>query len=185
MKRRTLLKIGVGGGLLLAIGGTGLWLRGPTRSRPIPSGLKRLNDRQYLTLAAVAARVCPPLKGAPTTDTARVAQKLDSLFDTMHPGDVKDLKQLLDLLDNALGGLLLEGRVSTFTGSSDSQQDDILQSWRTSAVSLKRTGYKAIVGLCAATYFADSRTYAAIGYPGPPDYGNVKKAAAAHPGSDA
>ena len=34
MERRALLKLGLGGGALLAIGGVGLALRGPTRSRP-------------------------------------------------------------------------------------------------------------------------------------------------------
>ncbi|MCO4763367.1 MAG: hypothetical protein KC502_17755 [Myxococcales bacterium] len=183
MKRRTLLKVGLGGGVLLALGGVGLSLRGPTRSRDVPAGLKTLSDRQYLTLAAFSARVTPNAAvdqalvdnkaKFPSSDDVGVAQKLDTLFSTMHPGDVGDLKQLLDLLDNALGGLLLEGRTQTFTGSSAAEQDKILASWRTSGVTLKRTGYKALVGLCAATYFTDPRTYPACGYPGPPNYGNA------------
>lgn len=174
MKRRTLLKVGLGGGVLLALGGVGLSLRGPTRDRTVPGDLTQLDERQYLTLASVAARVCPDRPDAPTTDDVAVAHKLDKLFATLHPQDVKDIKQLLDLLDNALGGLLLEGRIDTFTGSSAAKQDEILQSWRTSGVTLKRTGYKALVGLCAATYFADPSTFKSVGYPGPPNFGNVK-----------
>ncbi len=176
MKRRTLLKVGLGGGVLLALGGVGLSLRGPTRNRPVPDTLRVLSDRQYLTLAAVAARVALPGEGGPTSDEVGVAAKLDQLFATMHPGDVKDIQQLLDLLDNALGGLLLGGRTQTFTGSTTAQQDEILSEWRTSGLSVRRTGYKVLAGLCAATYHADPKTYASVGYPGPPSYGNVRAA---------
>ena len=80
MKRRSLLKLGLGGGAILALGGVGLSLRGPTRSRPVPEHLRVLSERQYLTLAAVAHRVCPPREGAPTADEVQVATKLDQLF---------------------------------------------------------------------------------------------------------
>jgi len=176
MKRRTLLKLGLSGGALLALGGVGLSLRGPGRLRSVPPNLKQLSERQYLTLAAVAARVCPQRKNAPSTDDVQVAQKLDLLLETMHPADSQDFKQLLNLFDNALAGLLLDGRITTFTGASAAVQDEILQSWRTSTFLVKRTGYKAMVGLCAATYFGDPSTYASVGYPGPPDYGNVRHA---------
>ena len=178
MERRALLKLGLGGGALLAIGGVGLALRGPTRSRPVPADLKALTDRQYLTLAAVAARVCHAPGDAPSADEVGVAQKLDQLLATMHPADVKELQQLLDLMDNALGRLLLDGGTSTFTGSSEAEQDQILNDWRHSSLAVRQTGYKALTGLCAAAYYGDPRVYQKIGYPGPPDFGNYKGAGA-------
>ncbi|HAN31932.1 MAG TPA: hypothetical protein DCQ06_10080, partial [Myxococcales bacterium] len=159
---------------LLAVGGIGLALRGPLRTRPVPSDLLMLSDRQYLTLAAVAARVCVPPADAPSADDIGVAKSLDQLFATMHPGDVKEFKQLLDLMDNALGRLLLDGGTSTFTGSSEQEQDQILRDWRYSSLAVRRTGYKALTGLCAATYYGNPLVYKKIGYAGPPNFGNFK-----------
>ncbi len=172
--RRRLLKVGLGGALLLAAGGVGMSLWRPGGNRTPPTTLRALDGNSWLVLAAVAARVTPAEGGFPSADEIGVADHIDALLHGMHPATVAEIRQLLGLLENPVGGLLLDGRIGSFTGASPEDQDAILRGWRDSEVGVKRAGYKALAGLCASAYFADPRVYAHIGYPGPPDYGNVR-----------
>jgi hypothetical protein len=172
LTRRRLFQLGFGGALLLGFGGLALWRR--SGDRPIPAGLKVLGPRDYSVLAAVAARVSPGGGGWPTADDIGVAQNVDALLARMDPTTAGEILQLLGLLDNALGGLVMDGRIGTFVSASDDAQDRILAAWRDSSVTLRQTGFHALVGLCASAYYADPRTYAMVGYPGPPNYGNFK-----------
>lgn len=166
LTRRQLLKYGAGGAALLALGGIGLSLQ-RTITRTPRAELAALSEREFSILAAVADRIAPGGDGFPSAWDAHVPEKLDALFATMHPGAVDELKQALALLENAAAGLLLDGRTSTFTGSSGDEQDDILQAWRTSNLQVRRTAFKALNGLIGATYWSSSDVFAAIGYPGP------------------
>jgi hypothetical protein len=51
---------------------------------------------------------------------------------------------------------------------SVADQDAHLRSWETSRLAVKRTGFQAMKRLCCAVYYSDPRTYASVGYPGPP-----------------
>lgn len=166
LTRRQVIRFGIGGAALLALGGVGLSLQ-RTVSRTPRAALQSLSEREFSILAAVADRIAPGGGAFPSAWDARVPEKLDALFATMHPGAVDELKQALALLENAAAGLLLDGRTSTFTGSSPSQQDEILEGWRTSALQVRRTGFKALNGLVGATYWSSSDVFSAVGYPGP------------------
>ncbi len=167
--RRTLLTWGLAGTGLMAMAGVGLGLR-PTVPRAAPGPLRKLDPRSYSVLAAIADRVTPGTTDAPTARELDVAYQIDTLLDSLHPSVAWELNQLLKLFDNAITGLLLDGRITTFTASPPEVQDEVLQSWRTSRLSVRRQGYRALRNLCAATYFADPATYASVGYPGPPDF---------------
>lgn len=167
--RRRWLGAGIGGAVLLTLGG--LALRRGTAKRAVPATLTTLSPRGYEVLAAVADRVCPGGDGWPTADEVGVAEKIDRLLVTVHPATANEIQQVLGLLDNALGGLLMDGRIGTFTDASAEQQDAILADWKNSRIALRRAGYKAIVGLCASTYYACPLVYPKVGYPGPPNYG--------------
>lgn len=171
--RRRLLQVGLGGAALLAIGGLGLTLWRPGGNRTPPTTLLALDGNSWLVLAAVASRVAPGIEGFPSADEIGVASKVDALLHGTHPATVAEIRRLLGLLENPVGGLLLDGRIGSFTGASPEDQDAILRGWRDSEVGIKRAGYKALAGLCASAYFADPRVYPHLGYPGPPNYGNV------------
>lgn len=171
--RRRLLQVGIGGAILLATGGLVMTLWRPGGGRTPPTTLQALDGNSWLVLAAVAARVTPGEAGFPSADTIDVASRVDALLARMHPATVAEIRQLLGLLENPIGGLLLDGRIGSFTGAPNDEQDTILRGWRDSDVAVKRAGYKALAGLCASAYYADPRVYPHIGYPGPPNYGNV------------
>ncbi|MCB9681636.1 MAG: gluconate 2-dehydrogenase subunit 3 family protein [Alphaproteobacteria bacterium] len=169
LTRRGLLGVGLGGAALLAVGGIGVALR-PTVLREPAMPLQALSPRAFSVLAAVADRVCPGGDGAPTAAAVHVAEKVDALMATLPSAVAAELEQALMLLENALAGLVLDGRPRTFTASTPAQQDVILATWRDSSLQLRRQVYRAVRGLTAAAYHGSPETYASVGYPGPPDF---------------
>ena len=152
VSRRNLLKLGFGGAALLSVGGVGLALR-PTSLLKPGQPLLALDEQTWSILAAMAERIVPPQEGFPRASAVGVAQKVDTLLSAMHPADVRELRQGLLLVENALAGLLLDGRWSSFTGSSPEVQDRALESLRTSRISVRRSLYRAIYGLVSAAYW--------------------------------
>ncbi len=176
LSRRTVLRYGLGGALVLAAAGTGIALQG-TRLRKPTGPLQVLDVRTYSILAAVADRIVPARDGFPAATELRVPEKIDALLAQSDPALGHEVRQVLLLVENALAGLVFDARPRPFTRLPPEAQDDVLQAWRTSAVKLRRTAYVALQGLCAASYYADPAIYARVGYPGPPNFGNVVGAA--------
>jgi hypothetical protein len=181
MNRRRFLQVGLLGAGALALGGVGLGLR-PSTLRAPARPLQALDPVTFSVIAAVADRVVPGGGAWPTASQVQVAEKIDALLATCEPGMVAEVRQALQLLENALAGLLLDGRTTTFTGSGPEAQDAILEAWRTSGLLVQRTVYKAVRGLCASAYFASPEVWPAMGYGGPP---NLRLVAASEPGAAA
>jgi hypothetical protein len=167
--RRALLKYGLGGAGLLTLGGVGLALQGSVLRAP-NAPLQALDPVEYSVLFAVADRVCPGQGAHPAAHAIDVAGAVDALLATLDPATTGEIKLLLRLLENALPGALLDGRVRPFTACSPEQQDATLAAWQHSAILVRRAGYKVLRALCASTYYADPRSFAGSGYPGPPDF---------------
>ena len=161
--RRGLLKLGLAGGALLALGGAGLAAL-PTRTIAAPTEpLVALSERQFQVLAAVAARVLDG-RGA---DAVAVAHGVDHSLSYALPDTAKDIGDLLGLFDNALASLLFDGRATPFTALPPEAQDAALRAWRDSRVTLRRSGYQALRKLCLATYWAREDGWAKLGYAPP------------------
>ena len=73
--------------------------------------------------------------------------------------------------------MIFDRRTLPFTQLDAAGQDAVLLAWQQSRLRIRRTGYAALHGLCAAAYYASPETYGLVGYPGPPDYGNFVPAA--------
>tara|TARA_B100000683_G_C12470442_1_gene547602 strand:+ start:701 stop:1276 length:576 start_codon:yes stop_codon:yes gene_type:complete len=171
--RRSLLKKGLVGGGLLAVSGVGLSLQ-PGQDIPVPpQGLKILTPQNYATLMAIIPHVLPVSKGFPSTGDIQVAQRVDDLLALLHPADGAELAQALQVIENPVLGLVLDGRFRPFSVSSATEQEQTLRNWKTSRLAVRRTGYVALTGLIKSCYFSHPKTYAAVGYPGPPDYSKV------------
>lgn len=172
VSRRTLLKYGLAGTALLAAGGVGLALRG-THLRAPSRELAVLSPQEYSILAAVADRICPENGNFPAASTIGVAEDLDELLRISDPAVGEELGLVLRLVENALPGLLLDGRFTTFTGSDPALQDRILEGMRTSRILARRTMFKALNGLVGATYYGNPAVWPAVGYGGPPRFGGA------------
>ncbi len=91
----------------------------------------------------------------------------------MHPADGAELLQALQVIENPVLGALLDLRFQPFSAASPASQKQTLQNWKTSRLNVRRTGYVALTGLIKSSYFSHPKTYAAMGYPGPPDYSKI------------
>lgn len=167
-KRRGFLKTGLVGGVLLACAGVGYVAtrKGPGHALPA-GGLKVLDAQEFSVLAAIAARVIPDRAGFPTVEEIGVAATADALLERVDPSAQQELKQLLQLFDNALSNALFGGHFRPFTALLPPAQDEVLRGWRDSRLLLRRTGFQALRGLVLAAYYGDPRTWKAVGYPGP------------------
>ena len=170
--RRTLLKASLASAGLLTLGGAALALRG-TVQRPPPAGLLVLSPTQYSVLAAIADTFYPGGDGLPSGSVAGVPERIDAVMGRKHPADAAEFLQVLGLVENALVALFVDQRAQTFTGSSHTARVAALDGWRTSRLSLRRTGFKALHGLCAGAYWSLPTVYPVAGYSGPPDYGQA------------
>ncbi len=171
MDRRTFVKVGLGGAALLACSGVGLALL-PSKPRAPRTALQVLSAADYAVLAAIADRVCPASGLFPSAAELEVAEGIDRLLTRCHPGVAAELKQVLQLFENGLSNVLFDGRFSTFTGADPAAQDAALEAWRTSSLPVRRTAFKALHGLIAGAYYGHPRAWPAIGYAGPPNFGN-------------
>ncbi|MDB4965978.1 MAG: hypothetical protein JWN44_1667 [Myxococcales bacterium] len=168
MNRRTFIRRGLWGGLLLAVGssiGLASW---PTdRSRKPRRGLRAIDERHFAILAAVAARMV----GAPKADPIEIAHRIDAQLALGAPEARADFGKLLLLLENALAGLVLDGRARPFTHLSPAAQDDVLAHWQRSSLLIRRSGYGVLRKLTQAAHYAAPEAWADVGYPGPPQIG--------------
>lgn len=164
MNRRRFLQTTLFGGVVLAGAGAGLALW-PSELKAHPRRpLQSLDDREFAILAAVAARTVT----APGADATEIAHAVDGLFALQVPEARADFKKLLRTLDNALAGLLFDGRPKPFTRIAPADQEAALLEWRDSRVADRRRGYQALRKLTQAAYYGAPSGWAITGYPGPP-----------------
>ena len=161
--RRSFLKKGLFGALVLALGGGGLALcpSGHVASPTAP--LLVLEPAGFQVLVAVAGRMVVA-KGA---DPVAIAHAVDLALTRTTLEAQADLNKLLGLLENALPGLLLDARVLPFTRLSPEARDRVLDSWRTSRFALRRSGYQALRKLCLASHYLEETSWGGLDYKPP------------------
>ncbi len=167
--RRSFLKKGLFGGLLLSLGGAGFLLSRGTRLVPLPKGgLQVFDPIEYSVLQAIAARLIPQGGGFPSVEQVGVALNADRVLVRVAPGARQEVKQLLKLFENALAGFLFGARTQPFTQLDPEAQDEVLREWQDSRLEIRRTGFQALRTLASAAYFGSPLTWPAVHYPGPP-----------------
>jgi hypothetical protein len=166
--RRGVLKKGLIGGALLAVGGGGFLFSRKSVDVELPGdGLQSLTAREFAIVSALSYRLIPHRQGFPTVDSVQVARGCDRILTLVDDTALRETKQLLMLFENALPNFLFGRRPRTFSTMSTDDQDAVLSEWQTSRITLRRTGYSALRSLVMAAYFSSPSTWPAIGYPGP------------------
>jgi hypothetical protein len=167
LSRRSALGLGIGGGILLALGSASVVLE-PTALVAPARPLRVLTPEQYAILHAVAER-CHPGKGKiPSASDIGVAGLVDELLASADPGYAGDFGRALLFFESPWTRFFFEGRFLAFSRATPEQQDHILENWRDARSHLRRQIFHAMLGLCSAAYWGDPRTWAVIEYPGPP-----------------
>jgi len=161
--RRGFLKVGLGGGALLALGGVGLsfW---PSRLREPSGPLLCLSPLEFSVVAAACEAVVPGYDGMPCPLELRVPEQVDAYFALLHEGDQADFKSALGLLENGFAGLLLDGRPRPFTVCTVEQRQETLEAWRGSVIALRRTAFRALHKAIVGVYYAQPELYSHMGY---------------------
>lgn len=166
MQRRTLLKLGVAGSATLALvgGGAALFYEPAWRNG-------RLTETGRRVLGAVARAVLdgslPAEAGPQQAAIAAHLDRLDAALRTMPPATQREVGDLLALLALPPGRLALAGLATDWARAEVAQIQAAMQAMRRSRLALRQLAYHALRDLTHAAYFADSATWAQLGYPGP------------------
>jgi hypothetical protein len=167
--RRTLLKAGIAGGVVLVLARWIFILYSPRES---PEGRPSALDSSARTIIAAIGPVL--LEGAlPDADTsvesrAEIVAGVDRAVAGLPPASRKELEQLFALLSFAPTRCLVAGVWSSWPDASRESIAMFLGSWRDSRFTLLRSGYGALHQLILAAWYGNTRSWASIGYPGPP-----------------
>src|SRR6202790_208228 len=167
--RRTLVKAGIAGGVVLVLA---RWM--VTSYSPRKSAEETGSALDSSARTIIAAIVPVLLEGAiPDMDTsvearAEVVAGVDRAVAGLPPGSRKELEQLFALLSFAPTRCLVAGVWSSWPAASRGSVAAFLGSWRDSRFALLRSGYGALHQLILAAWYANTRSWPAIEYPGPP-----------------
>ncbi|MES2150174.1 MAG: twin-arginine translocation signal domain-containing protein [Pseudomonadota bacterium] len=164
--RRSFLKFGTLGVLLLAAGGGAYRLLhgAPAARFALDKGARAAIDAMVPALLAGALPLEPAARQAAIGATTRgVHQAILGL----PLGAQKELQDLFGML--ALGPVrrLLGALPSDWPEASPEQVGAFLQGWRTHRIGMLRAAYQALHDLVIGAWYAEPTSWPAIGYPGP------------------
>ena len=165
MQRRTLLKLGVGATVTLAVLGGGAALLRPG----LVDG--KMTEPAQTLMRAVAEAV---LEGSLPADASARATALDAHLERLQglvlgfpPATRDELSQLLALLTTAPGRLAIGALSQDWPQAGVRSVQAALQAMRTSRLAIRLQVYQALRDLTNAAYYADAGTWTLLGYPGP------------------
>ena len=166
MSRRTLLKTGVAGGAALILG---RWLYTATTPRAAPEAA--LQDSARSILAAIIPVLLDGALPGGTEIPAALAETLVGVEQTiagLPPATRDELAELFSLLDFAPARCLLAGVWAPWPQAPGEAIAAFLTRWRDSRFALLRSAYGALHQIVLAAWYANPRSWPALGYAGPP-----------------
>jgi len=166
MKRRGLLKLGVGAAVVLGVAGAGLALL-----KPGLGGDGKLGPDARLMMRAVALAALDGLWPADTAAReAALSQHLVQLDASIQAFPValrSELSQVLSLLTSSGGRLALTGLSSDWSNASTGEVLATLNAMRISGSDTRQQVYRALRDLHCIVFFTEPAHWSLAGYPGP------------------
>ena len=165
MQRRSLLKLGLVSGAVLAVAGGAAVLLQP--------GLEqgRLTAPGRALFASVGRAILQGTLPADGEARARALQgmveRIDGLAQNLPPHVQAELSQLLGLLCTAPGRMGLAGLTPDWQNATEAQVQVALDGMRYSRLAVRQQAYLALHELVGGAYFSDESTWTVLGYPGP------------------
>jgi len=165
MQRRTLIKVGVATGAMLAMaGGTWVLIKPGRKDGHLTSAGRGL-------LIAVAQAVLGPLLPLEPAARRRALEahlaRVQATIAGMPVPVQAEVDELLTFLASAPGRLGLAGLLRDWPDAEEASVTAALQRMRLSSLAVRQQAYHALHDLTNASYFADAATWPSIGYPGP------------------
>ncbi|AVO42788.1 hypothetical protein [Simplicispira suum] len=165
MQRRSLLKLSLVSGVVLALAGGAAVLLQPG----LEQGRLSASARELFTSLgrAILQGTLPADAQARSRALAGMVDRMDALVANLPPTVQAELSQLVGLLCTAPGRLGLAGLVPAWADASEAQVQAALESMRFSSLTLRQQAYLALHEMVGGAYFSDESTWASVGYPGP------------------
>jgi len=167
--RRRFLKVGLAGAAALAIAGGVAWFR---RRVDVAATAPALGaDARDVVRAIVPSMLAGALPEGLDRAAAidETVAGVDRAIGGLPPSARAELAQLFALVTLAAGRRAFAGVPSAWRDATRAEVDAFLASWQSSTWALKRTAYDALHQLVIAAWYANPRSWPAIGYPGPPE----------------
>jgi hypothetical protein len=164
MQRRTLLKLGLAGGLALAAGAGLVALVKPARE-----GTRLTADARafYAAIArGVLGPLLPPDRAAQSSLLEAHLQRLELAIAGMPPAVQREIDELTTLAASAPGRRALIGLATPWQDADARAVQTALDALRRSRLALRQQVYQALRELTNAAFFADPATWALMGYGG-------------------
>ena len=156
--RREFLKTGLAGGLLLNMAAC---------ARPAENGGRTVVLNALIPVMLAGAL---PADGAGRPELiARTLTGVERAIAGLAPATQKEIGELFDLLAFPLTRMLAAGIWSPWPEATPAAIGSFLESWRHSRFDLLQSGYAALHDLIFGAWYARPDTWAALGYPGPPE----------------
>jgi len=165
MQRRSLLKLGLVSGAVLALAGGAAVLLQPGleqgRLAPAARALFASLGRAILqgTLPAEPQAQARALQG--------LVERVDAVAQNLPAHVQAELSQLVGLLCTAPGRRGLAGLAPGWDEASADEVRAALDGMRYSSLALRQQAYHALHEIVGGAYFSDEATWKAMGYPGP------------------
>lgn len=164
--RRSFLKAGALGALVLAAGGGIYRYAHP----PLPKGFVLDGEARSALHAIVPAILAGMLPTEPSARAQAIASTTSTLEQTilgLPLAAQQELQDLFGLLALGPARRLLTGIPHGWADAGDTAVAAWLQDWRTHRLGLLRSAYQALHDLVLGSWYSDPANWAAIGYPGP------------------
>ncbi len=158
--RRTVLKAGLLGGALLAVGGTVALLAGRDAAR----------DRESVLRALIPAILAGALPAEPAQHEKALTRTLaasQEALAALAPETQRELAQLFALLSIAPMRWLLTGVSVDLPRAPVGEVAAFLQGWRMHRLELLQGAYQGLHQLIIGPWYAQAASWDAIGYAGP------------------
>lgn len=164
--RRSFLKAGALGALVLAAGGGIYRYTHP----PAPAGFVLDGEARaalHAVVPAILAGMLPAAAPARAQAVAATAERVNRTILGLPLATQQEVQDLFGLLALAPARRLLTGIPHGWREATDAEVGAWLQDWRTHRLALLRTAYQALHDLVLGSWYSDAANWAAIGYPGP------------------
>lgn len=168
--RRRLLKLGVAGAAVLALG---LTLARP-KAQAVAAGFTQLRgadlDLFRALIPALLGDTFPVDAAAREPLMQEMLLRIDGAVALLQPALRKATLDLFDFVQLAPVHGLSGGYWGSWDKASVADATAVMQSWSTSSVDVLRASFDALRGLVIGTWYAMPQSWPATGYPGPPAF---------------
>lgn len=137
-----------------------------------------LTQPERIVLAAICDTLFPAVQEASEFYNQNASAEgvdvllADAIEHSLQPGNARDFRRILSVVESPLYNLFLTGRPTRFSKLGPKEREAYLQGWRDSGISLKRTAFQALKRLTLFLAYASlsengtNPNWAEIGYPG-------------------